>query len=492
MLFVSTTFVGLSNFGFQAVMSRLLGPSRYGALGSLLGLVTILTVVVGALQVAVVQAVAANSSNSNAAVGSALAGHLALRKPAAAAAGLAAVGVVVFGALSPLMEGFLHLTSSVPVVLFGVFVGIGVLTLLPQGVLLGRLDFKVVAVAGAAGAVVRIAVGIVLVEAGFGLDGAVMASVVSSAVMIAGLVWPLRHELMSAVGDRIDLHGRTIALSVAAVSGSAAFMAVAPILTRHYLANDASGYFVAANQAAQMALFVPGAVALVAFPRFAALPVGSIEARRMLLQSLSAVGILGGVTAGVLDVAPHPVISVLFGSSYQAAAGALQLLAVAGGAIALVNLLMYFHLGRRSLVAAASWPGVGLLVGLIMVFHGGLVSISAIVVGATALVRSVMTVAALKAHSTNAADEPSPVVATMADTLVATSAALPGDVGCASQCSAGAARDIRGTEVPRYIPNASSPGWSRKATRSPGTRGGVGVPAHASGTGSDWSTACRA
>ena len=150
----------------------------------------------------------------------------------------------------------------------------------------------------------------------------------------------------------------------------------------------------------------------------------------MLLQSLVAVGILGGVTAGVLVAAPHLVITVLFGSSYQPAAGALQLLAVAGCATAMVNLLVYFHLGRRSLVAAASWPALGFLVGLILVFHSALVPISAIVVGVTALVLSVMTVAALRANSTTTADEPTPVVTSVADTLLSASAALLGDVGC--------------------------------------------------------------
>ena len=50
--------LGLSNFVFHVVISRLLGPDRYGALGALLTLVLVLGVPLTALQAAVTRAVA--------------------------------------------------------------------------------------------------------------------------------------------------------------------------------------------------------------------------------------------------------------------------------------------------------------------------------------------------------------------------------------------------------------------------------------------------
>ena len=160
-------------------------------------------------------------------------------------------------------------------------------------------------------------------------------------------------------------------------------MAIAPILARHFLSPKGSGYFAAANQAAQMALFVPGAVAMVAFPRFASSSGRGPEARRLLLQALAVVGLLGGVAAVVLVVAPGLVIDILFGSGYLPASSAMRILAVAGWATALINLLVYFHLGRRSLMSVASWPALVLLFVLVLVFHGGLLAISAVVLGVT-------------------------------------------------------------------------------------------------------------
>ena len=395
LLFASTTFVGLSNFVFHVVVSRLLGPALYGALGSLLGFIMTLTVVVGALQVAVVQAVASVKTEPSAAVTSESI-PLSLRRPMAAAVGLSAACVIILSAVSTLVEGFLHLSSSVPIVLFGFFVGMSIVSLVPQGVLLGRLNFKVVAAAGAAGAVIRIAAAIALVEAGFGLNGAVLASVLSTGVMLGILAWPLRHELLAAAGAHLDVNMSTVALSAAAVSGSAGLMGVAPILARHLLSSDAAGYFAAANQASQIALFAPGAVAIVSFPRFAAAAADKLKARRLLVQAMAAVGLLGGLTAAIMLVAPRLVINVLFGANYRPAAGALRFLAVAGGATAMINLLVYFHLARRSVVSTVLWPAVGLLVAFTMLLHGGMLTLAAIVATTTLAVLLVMTVAAMR------------------------------------------------------------------------------------------------
>src|SRR5438105_3512957 len=58
LLFAAMTFVNASNFLFHVLISRILGPSSYGALSALLGALMVLQVPVGAMQVAITQAVA--------------------------------------------------------------------------------------------------------------------------------------------------------------------------------------------------------------------------------------------------------------------------------------------------------------------------------------------------------------------------------------------------------------------------------------------------
>ena len=261
--FVASCISNGSNFLFHVVMSRILGPATYGALGSLLGVITVVTFAVGALQAAVTQGVAERT-------GKGARGPLALRRHISQAGLAAAASFCVITALSPTIEHYLHLASPVPVILLGLFVALTVLTLVPQGVLLGQLRFRVVALALVGGAFVRLGTGIVLTHLGFGLDGAIAASVLATCVMLAVLLWPLRHEIWNARGDSVAIHFSSAALAVAALGGFATLVGIDSFLARHYLSGVASGEYVAAATAARIALFLPGAIALIAFPKFAA------------------------------------------------------------------------------------------------------------------------------------------------------------------------------------------------------------------------------
>ena len=56
-LVIATTGVSGLNFLFHVLISRLLGPSYYGALGAVLNVISVLAVPLGAVQIAVTQAV---------------------------------------------------------------------------------------------------------------------------------------------------------------------------------------------------------------------------------------------------------------------------------------------------------------------------------------------------------------------------------------------------------------------------------------------------
>ena len=285
-------------------------------------------------------------------------------------AGLAAAALVcLMTVLSPAIEGYLHLASAIPVILLGVLVGFSLFTLVPQGVLLGQLRFRVVALSLVAGTFVRLATGIVLTELGFGLDGALEASVLAACVMLGILLWPLRHEVWSSSGDTLVMQFRSAALAVAALGGFAALVGVDSFLARHYLSGQASGHYVAASTAARIALFLPGAIALIAFPKFAASRGTGVEARHVLVTSLLAVAGLGAVAAAVMFLAPHLLISILFGAKYQEAAGALRILSVPAAGLGLISVLVYFHLARHSRQSLVCWVGVALAAVLISLFH---------------------------------------------------------------------------------------------------------------------------
>ncbi|HLX88421.1 MAG TPA: hypothetical protein VKR22_08220, partial [Acidimicrobiales bacterium] len=289
--FGAVALANLANFLFHVFMSRMLGPATYGALGSILGLATVVTLAVTAFQAAVTQAVAERRRSAGPA-------PLVLRSSVLRTG---AVGLVLGAALAlsaPVLRGFLHLGSVVPVVLFAGFVAATVTTLVPQGVLVGQLRFRVVATALAAGAALRLVSGPVFVALGWGLDGAVAAVVVNALATLTLLLWPLRSELaVVRHGDPLKFGARTALLAVVALGGVSAFVGLDSFLARHYLARSASGYYVAAATAGRIALFLPAAVGIAVFPRLAAHGGRGPDARALMRHSVAIVAVVGGVAA---------------------------------------------------------------------------------------------------------------------------------------------------------------------------------------------------
>ncbi len=377
-----------SNFLFHVIMSRILGPVTYGALGSLLGIITVITFAAGAIQAAVVQGVAERTGEETR-------GPLALRRQISRAGIAAAASMFVLTTLSPVIERYLHLASPYPVFLLGLFVALSLLVLVPQGVLLGRLRFRVVAVSLVVAAFCRLGTGIVLAVLGFGLDGALAASVAAACVMLAVLLWPLRHELLCGTGDVLNINLSSAALAVSDLGGFASLVGIDSFLARHYLGGAASGEYVAAATAARIALFLPGAIALIAFPKFSAARGVGEETRHVLVTSLLIVAGLGTLAAAATLLLPHLVIATLFGSKYQQAADALRILYLPGAGLGLVSLLVYFHLARRSRQTLLCWVGVALATISISIFHASPVAIAWSMFFVTGLMVAVLGVGAL-------------------------------------------------------------------------------------------------
>ena len=365
-LFASMTVVNISNLVFQLVVVRALSPADYGALSALLGLLFIFNVPAASLQVVITRQVAARKQ-----------GLQDGDEPLPVVAGPLLAQAVIAGAvaslllcgLAPVFTDFLHLPSISGAVLLAVYVLPTVIDLIPRAILLGEERFVSVSAALIVGTLVRL-VGAIFLAPSKGVNGAMAASVLG-ALVTASLLLPwirpfLRH-LPGIEPIRVRFGEALAALS--AFSGYWVLTGVQPFLARHFLSRNASGTFAASNTAASMALFLPGAIALVAFPRFAKAGHGP-EGRNVLLKTLGLTALLSVGAATVLSVAPHLIAKELFGRQYQLSGTVLALLAYSAACLGLISLLMQYHLARRSPVAASlTWAGVVIYAVLASIFH---------------------------------------------------------------------------------------------------------------------------
>ena len=388
--FVATAMANLSNFVFHVIVSRLLGPSTYGALGALLNTLLVLSVPLAALQAVVTKAESAHLHSEGHGIG--------LRTALYRAVLAGAVGTGMLVVLSPLVDSYLHFQSSVPMILLAIWVLPAVVGAVLQGVLMGRLRFSVVAVATVVGGIFgRLALGVLLIELGFGLDGAVLASVISQLILTGILLVPLMPEVIHSKVKELGIGFRSGVHSILALGGYWVLASEDTVLARHFLPAKEAGLYASASTAGRIALFLPGAIGMLAFPRFARDKGAGHLSRSTIRWSFPATALLGLISAVVLLAVPSIVIEVLFGSSYLGAQNAVRILGVEAAGLGILALLIYLHLARDSLASLYAWLGATIAFVGIELFHSSTVSLALVMLVSVGVATGVSLVAAINA-----------------------------------------------------------------------------------------------
>lgn len=359
---VATAGVNVFNFLFHVVVSRLLGPTHYSALSAMLSIVALLTVPLGAIQLAVTQAVARRVDADQ---------PIGISRSVIVASAYGFVAMVVAILLIPVVDRFLHLGSFVPALLVATWIPVATVGAVVTGALIGEFRFREVAVATfVGGAVVRLLVGVLLAETGGGVAGAVSATLVAQ-ITTTVILAILARSYFGRVDALVSLRttSRDTLFSVGALAGLTALMGVDTVLARHYFAPLVAGQYAAGAVAARIALFVPGAITTVAFPHMVAGDGTSSTSRRAFVQTFGVVAVIGALVAIVLTAFGSLTVRILFGSAYGGSTVVLGTLAFESAALGVLSVLVYFHLARRSWTALSSWLGLAAATVLVAIDH---------------------------------------------------------------------------------------------------------------------------
>jgi len=401
-----TLAVNLGSFLFLVLIARSASPDVLGALVALAGIALLFEVPANALQVAVGARVTGREVGGPG-VGGLAAGSLLID---ASAWGAGACAVLL--ALSPLVEELLHLPSITSALLLGAYalpVGISVV---PKGILAGQGRLPLLATGLLAGIAVRVAVGVVLVRGGGGIEGAlgamVLGEVVTAAIMLLGLKHLPTND--NAGGGAGSGSGAILArhlrwgdtkLPAVAFTGYWALSATDIVLARHWLGAQASGWYAAAATAAQIALIAPNAIAAFTFPRLIvagrpAEPDSRPNQRLMFVLASAVVAVTGFAAAIVVSILASWTVNGLFGTPYREAAQVVGLLSFASALLSLVTVLLHYHLHRGGrLSASLCWPGVVVAIAGASIWHHSMTEIAVVMVVATSAVCASMLVIAL-------------------------------------------------------------------------------------------------
>lgn len=377
-LFLSVGLLNASNYAFHVVASRILTPAAYGGLSGLLAFLLVVSVPCGVLQTVVAKRAAMLGADEGS---SDQLDSLAARTTR----GLALIGVAAAGALvlaSPIVAAVLHI-GILPSLLLAPFAFVALVASVPLGILQGRKRFLGLGWTMTAGVLGRFVVGVGLMYAGWGITGALIGSVLAQVLVLAFSMHLLRMPSSVWRAGLVSLQGfrGELASTLAALTGFWLLVEADLVLARHFLGAHESGVYAAAGVLSRAILFLPAAISLVALPHFAEAQRDVERSRRWLRLSLAATALLAFGAALILAVFGRLLLILTFGGRYAAGAEFLPYLAPAMACLALMNVLLYFHIAAGSKAYRLVFLGLAVEIALITLRHGGGEEIAFVVLG---------------------------------------------------------------------------------------------------------------
>ncbi len=353
----STLLWHASNFAFNALGARALGPTGYGQLAAVVALLYVVSPLLYAMQATASGAVARLASADRP-------GDVRpeLRRQARRAAlwtGVAAACVAVgAGAIARA----LRLPSAVPVLLLLASLPLAAVVNVQRGALQGAGRFERYATSTGVEAAAKIALAVVVLLAWPGVEGAVLATAVALGCAALAHVRLLRTLPPAAPTGRprpaARSDGATTLLSLVLL---AALFSADVVVARHGMEGHAAGIYAAVSLAGKVVFFATSGLTWVLFPLLSARDERGEDGRGLLLGAVGAVVVVvAGVTA-VEAIDPSLVLVPLAGHGF---AGAEPWLAPAAGAFALYAIAYLLGMG---LAARRSRAGVAVLVAAVAV-----------------------------------------------------------------------------------------------------------------------------
>ena len=323
---------------------RILGADDYGALAALLGVLTIVLLPTGALQLAVSREVSRHEALGEADEADAF-GRAMLRLGLLVTIPL----VVVALTLTVPLRDVLEIDSTAAVTLVVASLVAALVTPTAIGALLGYQRFYAVALLSVLPFALRLVVVAGTAVAGYRLDGAATATFLSAVVTALIAIWLIRTRLARGARSArpaLSPFLRYLWPVFIGLLGIALLTTVDLLVVRARFDPTDAGAYAAASAFARVAFFLPATILAVVFPRTAARQARGEETSDILGRSLIVTSAFGLLLAIFYGMTGRGLIHTSFGGDFAEGGKYLALLTLSMTIYSLVNVLVGFHLSR--------------------------------------------------------------------------------------------------------------------------------------------------
>src|SRR5512132_175173 len=344
MLGAASFVATVANYVFLLAAGRFLGDDAYGGLAALLGLLTLILLPTGAVQLAISREIARKVAAGDA-DGAAVFTRAVLRLGLIATLPLLGVALALAVPAGRLLK--IDSTGTVLVAALGLVAAF----VLPitLGALLGYQRFRAVAGLYVLPFALRLLLLAVVVAAGFRLGGAVFAAVaggIATAVIAVVLLRAPLRASAHAARPSLTPFLRYLVPVVCGLIGIAILTNVDLLVVKARFAPEDAGDYAAASAFARVAFFLPATILTVLFPRTAARQARGEETLDILGRALIVTGGFCALLILAYAATAQGLLQTTYGTEFAQGGPLLWPMTVAISLYSLANVLVGFHLSR--------------------------------------------------------------------------------------------------------------------------------------------------
>lgn len=367
-------FANIGAYLYYLVMGRLMIPSDYGELQSLIALTGIFVVPLATVGTVIAKYVSSYAGMDQRGKVTALYALFTRFN-----VGIFVVGGVFFLLLTPLILSFLHLTNWLNVLILDIGLFFGLFIVLNKATLQGLSMFVELTIIQFIESYGKLLLGVTAVLLGLGVPGAFGAFVFIGLISFVYMYWTLQRRLPS-VDRQFKLPyasmTRFAVPSFLATLGVVSFYSTDVVLVRHFFDSHNAGLYAALSVLGKIIFFGAAPVSVAMFPLVSEAHSRGEKFQRIFLISFAATIAIAGTTSLVYTLIPNFALGVMIGKQYIEAAPLLWRFSLFLSLVALINLFaLYFLSIHRMTPVYLVALGALAQATLLWLYHGSLIQV---------------------------------------------------------------------------------------------------------------------
>lgn len=371
--------VNFFSYLYHLIIGRLLGPSSYGELASLISIISLLGILPVSISIVIIKFVSSAKNNED--VGNLIAW---LKRKVFQLSLLLFLFIIM---ISPFVSSFLHINKISYFILLGVSFLFSLQTSFYRSILQGLLKFKQSVISTLVESGAKLVLSVLLVFLGWQLFGAVSALVLSAILGFYFTLTFLKFPKIGEIKKPIYIKQMMIFTLPATVQSiaSISFYSSDLILVKHFFSSHDAGIYAALSTLGKIIFFGTGPIGSVMFPLVSKKFAKGEDVKKIYHYSFLTTLVLAVLILFFYSAAPEIAIGLLYGKAFLEASSLLFWMGVFITLFSLASLLVNYELAKGKTAAVYFQLAAAFLqIILIWFFHQSLlevIKVSIIVTG---------------------------------------------------------------------------------------------------------------